>query len=298
MEVVRFYHPGRWQQVDPFAPQKAAQLQNALPSFLAVLGRTFSEPEAAFVEMLHDALWGNRADLSNRTITELAGDGLAGQQTHRLLIDDTSSIWAYLDGVPGRIDVVADNSGLELLLDLRLADFLLESGVAHEVRFHLKRMPFFVSDATIRDLEHTLQRLDRALAPGATLAVRLREAIADRRMILRDDPFWSSCFSYQHMPPHVRHELAQSRLVLFKGDVNYRRLLDDRHWPHTAHLADIAPDLAPFAALRTLKGELIVDLKAGQAERLAAVDPTWMINGKRGVIQLVKGETSNVRGQG
>jgi hypothetical protein len=44
---------------------------------------------------------------------------------------------------------------------------------------------------------------------------------------------------------------------------------------------------APFAALRTLKGELIVDLQPGQADALAAADPTWLINGQRGVIQFV-----------
>ena len=83
-------------------------------------------------------------------------------------------------------------------------------------------------------------------------------------------------------------ELSASHLVLFKGDVNYRRVLDDRQWPHTARLSDIAGHLpAPFAVLRTLKGELIVGLAPGQAEDLAAHDPTWMINGERGVIQFV-----------
>ncbi len=31
----------------------------------------------------------------------------------------------------------------------------------------------------------------------------------------------------------------------------------------------------------------MVGLKAGQAEALQAEDPAWLINGKRGVIQLV-----------
>jgi len=73
-----------------------------------------------------------------------------------------------------------------------------------------------------------------------------------------------------------------------KGDVNYRRLLDDRHWPHDARMEDIACYFpAPFVTLRTLKGEIMVGLQPGQAETLQAEDPEWLINGKRGVIQLV-----------
>ena len=290
MQAVRFYQPGPWRDVDPFAPQKAAQLTAALPTFVALLQRPQHRSAEALSEMLHDALWGNRADLSNRTVTARADDGLAGRQTHRLLIDDSARIWTQITGAPpGRIDIIHDNSGLELLLDLRLADFLLQTNLAQEVRLHLKQMPFFISDAMRRDLEHTLDRLAAHSPPGKALAQRLRAAMDENRLTVRDDPFWSSCFSYRRLPPRIHAELAQSRLTLLKGDVNYRRLLDDRHWPYTAHLSEIAADFpAPFVALRTLKGELIVDLQPGQAEALRRQDPTWMINGKRGVIQLVE----------
>jgi hypothetical protein len=40
--------------------------------------------------------------------------------------------------------------------------------------------------------------------------------------------------------------------------------------------------------LRTLKGEIMVGLQPGQAEQLAAVDPDWLIDGQRGVIQWVE----------
>jgi len=287
MEAVRFYQPGPWQGVDPFGPQKAAQLEQALPAFVALL--TSSEgasDEAAFQARMRDALWGNRADLSNRTISARAGKG---EEQARLLIDDTPRIWQALTrGAPPRCDVVADNSGLELLLDLRLIDWLLAQGRAREVHLHLKRMPFFVSDARLPDLERALARLADAPAPGPALTARLQAARAEGRFALHDDPFWSTCLSYHPLPSHIHRELARSDLVLFKGDVNYRRLLDDRHWPHTARLAEIAGHMpAPFCALRTLKGELIVDLQPGQAESLAAADPTWMINGERGVIQYV-----------
>lgn len=288
MEVVQFDRPGPWYDVDPFAPQKAAELERALPLFMDLLARPEEEGPAAFARLLSAALWGNRADLSNRTVSIGAGEGLRDSQAGRLLIDDTQSIWRHLAaGRGGRVDVVADNSGLELLLDLRLADWLISRRLAR-IRFHLKRMPFFVSDAMRRDFEHTLDRLAAGAPPGAALADRLRRAMAEGRLTVRDDPFWSTCLSYHQLTPEVAGELSAAHLVLFKGDVNYRRLLDDRHWPHTLRLARIAAHMpAPFAALRTLKGELIVDLQPGQAEALAAADPTWMIDGQRGVIQFV-----------
>jgi hypothetical protein len=77
--------------------------------------------------------------------------------------------------------------------------------------------------------------------------------------------------------------------------VNYRRLLDDAHWSRTARMEEIAAYFpAPFVTLRTLKGEIMVGLGSGQAEAIAAQDPTWLINGKRGIIQYVdKGRVDN-----
>jgi hypothetical protein len=287
MGVVRYYQPGPWYEVDPFAPQKASQLAHALPGFASLPERPHPDPGMAFVTMLRDALWGNRADLSNRTVSARAEEGLADRGSERLLIDDTPRIWQHLlRRAPARVDIVTDNSGLELLLDLRLADFLVRSGLA-EVHFHLKRMPFFVSDAMVRDLEHTLTGMEQHAGPSAALASRIRTALEAGQIVLHDDPFWSTWLTYHQLPPRIASELAGADLLLFKGDVNYRRLLDDRHWPPTAHLQEIAGHMpAPVAVLRTLKGELIVDLQPGQAEALAAADPTWMIDGQRGVIQF------------
>jgi len=93
---------------------------------------------------------------------------------------------------------------------------------------------------------------------------------------------------FREMPSPLMNRLAKANLVLLKGDVNYRRLLDDRHWPHATRMEAITGYFpAPFVTLRTLKGEIMVGLQAGQAEQIAAADPTWLINGKRGVIQYV-----------
>ena len=93
---------------------------------------------------------------------------------------------------------------------------------------------------------------------------------------------------FREMPAHLREQLASAGLVLVKGDVNYRRLLDDRHWPPTTRMETVCDYFpAPFVALRTLKGEIMAGLQPGQAQALQAEDPTWLINGKRGIIQLV-----------
>jgi hypothetical protein len=287
LEIVRFHQPGPWQYVDPFASQKEEELEDALSVLLPILSREFPDPRTEFVHMMHDALWGNRADLSNPEVASSASEGLLDLQSHQLLIDDTATIWDHLSrSSPARVDIITDNAGIELALDLRLADAFLAQGVP--VRMHLKQTPFFVSDARICDLYHTLGRLASASPRSASLAQRLHEAIAEERITLRDDPFWTTYLTYHQLPAHIRQELSESGLVLLKGDLNYRRLLDDRHWPTTAHLSDIMTDFpAPLATLRTLKAEVIVDLEPGQADALTAADPAWMINGKRGVIQFI-----------
>jgi hypothetical protein len=133
------------------------------------------------------------------------------------------------------------------------------------------------------DVQETLSLL-RAEALGQ----RLNEMLAAGRLALKTEAFWTSYLMFRKMPPALKAELAGSDLVIVKGDVNYRRLLDDRHWPHTARMEEIAAYFpAPFLVLRTLKGEIMVGLEPGQAEDLAAQDPTWLINGRRGIIQFV-----------
>jgi hypothetical protein len=153
----------------------------------------------------------------------------------------------------------------------------------------LKNQPFFVSDAMPADVLLSIDWLKKS--PNTATrdwGLRLEKYLAEGRLILETDPFWATFLSFRYLPTHLNQSLAKSAIVLIKGDVNYRRLLEDRDWPHTTRIQDICSYFpAPFVTLRTLKGEIMVGLEAGQAEELQATDPTWLINGKRGVIQLV-----------
>jgi hypothetical protein len=296
LEAVRYFQPGPWQGHDPFERQKRNQEQAAVDRLAQGWDQLAQAPPGvAFEALLHSSLWGNRADLSNYTVAIAARDGLAvAEERGHILIDHTDSVRELLVGHgshgsrPQRVSFVNDNVGLDSLFDLALADFLLGQGWVQEVVFHLKNHPFFVSDAMVKDLWTVISLLQASHVPTVKgLGQRMHDHVEAGRISFEDDPFWTSSLMFRDLPPALRADLAHSDLVILKGDVNYRRLLDDRHWPYTTRMEQVTDYFpAPFLVLRTLKGEIIVGLEPGQAEALTAQDPTWLINGKRGIIQL------------
>ena len=296
LEAVRYFQPGRWQGHDPFGKQKRSQEDMAVDRLAHAWDQlTEAEPEMAFEALLHSSLWGNRADLSNYTVAIEARNGLATtEERGNILIDDTDNVRELLAGRTARgprlrrLDFVNDNVGLDSLFDLALADFLLGQGWVQEVVFHLKNHPFFVSDAMVKDMRAVISLLQTSHVPTVkSLGQRLEMHVQEQRILLKEEPFWTSSLMFRDIPPALRVDLAHSDLVILKGDVNYRRLLDDRHWPYTTRMEQVTDYFpAPLLVLRTLKGEIIVGLEPGQAEALTAQDPTWLINGKRGIIQL------------
>jgi len=275
---------------DPFAPQKRAQEAVAVEQLAGLWPILTALPDRdRFESLLHGCLWGNRADLSNFTITQRpVGDTMADR--HNILIDHTHRVGDILAGGPGEIAFINDNVGADSLFDLALADCLLDRGRVRRVTFHLKNRPFFVSDAMPGDILAVIRLLTtQDDAPGlARLGARLSDAVAGGRLILATQPFWTQPFGFRELPDDLRDDLKAADLVILKGDVNYRRLLDDRHWPPSTPLAVAAADFPrPFLILRTLKGEIIAGLAPDQAEARAAEDPTWLINGRRGLIHLV-----------
>lgn len=288
LEAVRYLQPGPWAGVDPFAPQKREQEAQALAQLAPTWPRLAAlAPEARFEALLHASLWGNRADLSNLTVVARANDGLSlHAERQNLLIDHTAGVAALLREGVAEVAFVNDNVGSDSLFDLALADFLLAAGWAGRVTFHLKDRPFFVSDAMPVDIQRVIAQM--AAGTLAPLGARLADALDEGRLVLTTDPFWSRCLSFFALPDTLRAELARADLILLKGDVNYRRLLDDRHWPYETPLESVQQGFPrPYVTLRTLKGEIMVGLHAGQAEALAAEDPDWLTNGQRGVIHLV-----------
>jgi hypothetical protein len=289
LEATRYFQPGPWRSVDPFGPKKATELapEAAPDAVKAPLDLLPEGPKARFEMLVHASLWGNRSDLSHEVAAQLGRPTGASEERANLLVDDTLVLWDFLQTRRcRRLAILADNAGTELLMDLLLVDFLLDQELASEMHLHLKPCPFFVSDAMFPDVFAGLEALEKTDGASRGLVRRLRENLASGRLRLFTHWHYGTSLFYFQLPEDLRAILSGMDLVVVKGDANYRRLLGDAHWPPTTSFAQATGYFpAPLVALRTLKAEIIVGLRSGEAERLQTEDPAWLVNGKRGVVQ-------------
>ena len=217
-----------------------------------------------------------------------------------LLSDHTSILWDLVQlllkpksqSETRRIDFILDNSGLELFSDISFADWLLSVGLADKVMFHFKQMPWFVSDAMIGDFNWTMNKLlsseNKILSD---LGKRWKERVKNGTFILMDHPFWTTSFEYAAMSSIANDlylTLSQSYLLIFKGDLNYRKLLADRNWLYTENFRIALGGFEPtnVCALRTLKADLVTGLPQGAAAKAASETKDWMVTGQYAVCQV------------
>lgn len=269
LEAVGYFAPGPWQGVDPFEPVKSAELRS--PEFAGDLDAARADREA----LLAASLWGNRADLGYRLSSgQATGDG-------GLLVDQSPRLWSLL-GEGGRVVVVADNSGRELVPDLLLADHLLADRAASVV-LHVKPYPYYVSDALLTDVVAALRRLGESHPAGE----RLTRAMRAGRLEVRAHPFSCAPWSYHHLPADLADDFASATVTIMKGDLNYRRLVGDRLWSPTTPFEEVTAYFpGPVAALRTMKCDVAVGIPADVVARLDASGAQWRSNGTHAVIQV------------
>jgi uncharacterized protein with ATP-grasp and redox domains len=297
IEATGYYEKGPGFDLDIFHYQKEQGLLTNQASIQAIAARletwmAIGVSDEHIATLLAINLWGNRADLSL-----WPADDSGDQPRHMdwesaqafTLVNDTEMVIRHLHDHPGaRIDIIADNAGLELVTDLAMAAYLLSNDSAAKIVIHLKPHPTFVSDAMIGDVLDTIDYLaGQGNEAISAFSHRLLEHLANGELILTNDPFWVSPLPFWEMPGELRKELGHSNLIICKGDANYRRLLGDRQWSFTSPFAAVLNYTpAPLLALRTLKAELACGLAEEQIYRLNEEDPQWLVNGRWGVIQF------------
>lgn len=163
------------------------------------------------------------------------------------------------------IDIVTDNVGVEFFSDLLFGLWFIHHSVVNEQRsaaptvtYHVKPIPYYISDVTSADFEKQLSMLEQE-APEYTKEEQeavhtfiqlVREALTSGSFAVTSDAVWAQPCEYRELPPRVLNQhfftrvLSTAReeglvvtpttaLVLLKGDLNYRRLIGDRHWCRT-----------------------------------------------------------------
>jgi uncharacterized protein with ATP-grasp and redox domains len=288
LEATGYFGDGPLAGRDPYAADKAGEwAPDQAPHRCAeMLTSAPSQRGARLHALMLASLWGNRADLSYNVAQQLGS--YAGDAAADLLADHSPAVAELLlaHRCP-RVTLIADNAGTEFLMDLALVDHLLSACGVEQLILHVKAQPFFVSDVIPHDVDDAFRALAGSGDPASmALAQRLGEERRAGKLVTATHPFYTTSAFYTQLPDDLRADLGRSNLVLLKGDANYRRLCSDAPWPPETPFADVVNYFpAPVVALRTCKADVIVGLPPGAAERAQAVDPDWMVNGRRGVIQ-------------
>ena len=178
--------------------------------------------------------------------------------------------------------------------------------------------PTFVSDALEKDLLGHIdyyRNLDPEKFPNAHHAgQKWQEFLSVGHWKCNEHNFWvqgrkccqrSPCYpgfvgySYSFpafpmwkMTEPLRSDMTDTcDLAFVKGDANYRRLLGDCMWDLSAPFDEVVGHYfpSPVCALRTLKAEIGVGMDKVQVERAEKLDPSWMVNGRFGVVQFARG---------
>ncbi|KAF9074913.1 hypothetical protein BDP27DRAFT_1380982 [Rhodocollybia butyracea] len=268
-------------------------------------------------------LWGNSTDLSlliNMTEEQIkalqstGGEHLAATEKN-ILGNDLAKLWETVKTLrtktDGRIDFVLDNAGFELYCDMVYADFLIQSGLAKQIRFHGKRYPWFVSDVTKKDWDWLLNTMVYGqLFPNASeveleslrrLGRRWKQYEKDCKWVYEQHPFWCTGYTFWDLhseAPDLFLHLSRSDLVYFKGDLNHRKLTYDCAAPASTPFEIAIGPMAnsagapKLASLRTIKSDVVVGLgDEGDkiAEKLDKEEPGWKISGKYAVVLLSEG---------
>ncbi|KAM9001622.1 damage-control phosphatase ARMT1-like isoform X1 [Sarcophilus harrisii] len=257
-----------------------------------------------FLKLFQIVLWGNKCDLAlspNQSIPQTSSPlAVLEDLKPYILVNNLDYLWSLLISRKKmrqetfsitRVDFIMDNAGFELVTDLVMADFLLASKLATEIHFHGKSIPWFVSDTNKNDIYWLIEQLKAANTKCMSECGINWEYYLKHSWIYQDHMFWTLPHEYctmSQVATDLYAELEKSNLILFKGDLNYRKLVGDRKWDFTVpfHQALNGFHPAPLCSIRTLKTEVQVGLAPGQGEEITDTDPQWMTTGKYGIFQF------------
>ncbi|KAG8531402.1 uncharacterized protein KY384_003031 [Bacidia gigantensis] len=281
-----------WQDHDVFFDLKAQAIEEGRDHIFRVAKeyKTALEPvltntvEGGRLSRGVEAKWNNEEDLFQSLCRSSVGT--AGPEAANALIDHLKSAYTALQQVRDQqeeeqvIHIILNDAGPELYSDLCLAGYLVISGLASQIILHAKSFSWFGENAISSEVAHVLaSSVSKVQDEDETfkfVTSHLNTLIQDNKItIAPPNDFWTSYHTFWQLPthsPNLYDEFRKAKLVIFKGDVNYRKLIGDRQWPSTTPFSSALGLLGQgsgvrLLALRKCTSDAIVGLDARQHEK-------------------------------
>ena len=267
-------------KLDPYKKIKRKDIQANLNYFEKSLDEFSGAKSKLTNELLLENLLGNQSDLSQFKSLE--------QSKIKLLRDDRNEFLSFLEyDQTKNVNIICDNAGIELFNDIILAINLIEEWNIECINLHVKKIPIFVSDAIHNDEESDINdiiELIKKLNIDTYNKIMNLESYNRINWVVND--FWHCPQEFKDMPFTLAKKIFNSDLVIFKGDLNYRRLIGDYKWEYTADYFELTKYInSPILIIRTIKSNLLVGCDQKQIKNL---DFDILPFGKYGIIEFLK----------
>ncbi|MDD4981949.1 MAG: mannose-6-phosphate isomerase, class I, partial [Candidatus Omnitrophica bacterium] len=247
-----------------------------------------------------------------------------GKMSGRYPVDNLSEVVNYLislqkltkQGEKTELHILHDNVGLELVCLLWLVDICLRKKIVSKVVLHTKNYPYSVSDVTtpfqgkgdvdlqidvlskIPSLEINEEKIKYAKYMQE-LSGRLKEYIEESGLRVTIDNIGYSTIGrdFVDMPVGYYQELKKADLIMYIGDMWYRKLFLHRNWDFAADSKKILSYLpAPSLVVRMGKSPILAGADEYMARTLrqeADGPEPWWANPIYGILDYLPEEKVN-----
>ncbi|MBR2027137.1 MAG: DUF89 family protein [Alistipes sp.] len=245
--------------------------------------------------LLHCCLSSNSSDLSQLDVNKVL-------KSVQLALNDSDKFDKYINDIKdedGIVHYIVDNSGIELYADILLGGYILNKTNITEINYHVKKVPIFVGDTTINDeakiddvspvvdLLKDIDLFNDAIVDNSPHAYTYTVNGCKKTLRFTFEDTWSQPNEFDSSKEFEAWSKDENvKLIVLKGDMNYRRLVGDR-------LYDLGDTIEkkiryvnrPILILRSFKSSVILDVEEKKQKRWK---PNWRTCGEFGIIQFVK----------
>lgn len=198
------------------------------------------------------------------------------------------------------VNYLVDNGSVEFFSDLTFAFVALNLPNIKEVNFYVNKLPIFVSDVIGNDYPHLMKTI-RTCVEGLHIDKDKRDAyiksldkinklVENGKINIISDFVWNMPTAYRDLDIAHKGVLKQENAVLIiKGDLNFRRLVDDKNWFYTKSLENISKEFISSSTLviRSFKSDLVLDYKYKRYWDNNKKNRYWRENGEYGTIRFL-----------